>query len=107
MCCSNIVERKWRYEEDFDVKQEDTGFWVCPVEFRPCFGSIFPHHPIFLPFWIGNEFSYVLEICDAFIIYFDLTGGCNEDIAMSLRDFEPQVLNNVETVIDNGKLKLD
>lgn len=42
-----------------------------------------------------------------FFIYFDLTGGCNEDIAMGLRDFEPQVLNNVETVIDNGKLKLD
>lgn len=61
----------------------------------------------FFLFGLVMNFHMYQKYVIHFFIYFDLTGGCNEDIAMSLRDFEPQVLNTVETVIDNGKLKLD
>lgn len=58
----NKAERNWRFEEHFDVRHGDSEFGVCTADFWPCFGPVFPHYVLLLPFGKRNVYPMLLYV---------------------------------------------
>ena len=70
----NKHERSWSSEEHVIIRHGDAEFGVSSAGLWPCLGSVFPNFGSVLPFWNGNVYLVMLEVCDL-LFDFDFIGN--------------------------------